>query len=134
MIALVPGWAHHYEDFWSAIRARNLWFIKIRYAFSIALALFLIGGELVLNFSLSGSQIIAIGSLSAVIFTYNVLIHYFRKYIGSIPGKFNSLHLSLVQMLLDLTALLILVYFTGAIESPLYLFAIFLAMVLLPIL
>lgn len=125
MIALVPGWAHHYDDFWTAIQSRNLWFIKIRYAFSIALAFFLVGGELVLNFSLSESQIIAIGSLSAVIFSYNVLIHYFRKDIGCTPGKFNCLHLSLVQMLLDLTALLILVYFTGAIESPLYLFAIF---------
>jgi len=125
MIALVPGWAHHYEDFWSAIRARNLWFIKIRYAFSIALTLFLVGGEVILNFALSESQIIAISSLSIVIFSYNVLIHYFRRDIGCTPGKFNCLHLSLLQMLLDLTALLILVYFTGAIESPLYLFAIF---------
>lgn len=125
MIALVPGWAHHYEDFWAAIRARNLWFIKIRYAFSIALAFFLIGGELVLNFGLSDRQIIAIASLSGVIFIYNVLIHYYRKDVGCIPGKFNCLHLSLVQMLLDLTSLLILIYYTGAIESPLYLFAIF---------
>jgi hypothetical protein len=64
MIALVPGWAHHYDEFWKAIRARNLWFIKMRYAFAVALLLFLLSGEYLLNFSLSARQIYAITALS----------------------------------------------------------------------
>lgn len=45
--------------------------------------------------------------------------------VHSVPGKFNHMHLSLVQMVLDLSTLLILVHFTGLIFSPFYMFFIF---------
>lgn len=129
MIVLVPSWAHHYDEFWKAIRSRNLWFIKMRYAFAAALLLFLLGGECLLNFSLSTRQIYAITALSLIILLYNIFLHYIRGKIGCIPGKFNCLHLSLVQMLCDLISLLILIYYTGTIESPMYLFGIFQAII-----
>lgn len=125
MIRLVPKWAYHYDEFWQAISVRNLWFIRLRYFFIAGLILFLIGGEYVLTFALTPAQITAILVTGLIILLYNFLIQIIRKNIKSIPGKFNSLHLSLVQMILDLMALMILVYFTGIIESPLHLFFIF---------
>ena len=35
--------------------------------------------------------------------------------------SFNPIHHSLIQMILDIIALFLLVYFTGSIESPLFL-------------
>ena len=36
--------------------------------------------------------------------------------------QFNPLHLSFLQMIFDLIALMLIVYFTGSVESPLLLF------------
>lgn len=125
MIKLVPAWAQHYDEFWSAIRRRNLWFIKLRYFAGLMLLAFLYAGEYLLNFDLSATQFHGISIVAFSILLYNGTIHKVRKYVGCTPGKFNCLHLSLVQMLLDLTALMLLVYFTGTIHSPLYMFFIF---------
>lgn len=125
MIVLVPKWAHHYDEFWNAIRTRNLWFIKIRYLFVVALLLFVIGGQYLLELELSSKQIIALPLISFIILLYNIGIQLLRRNIKCIPGKFNPLHLSLLQMMLDLITLLVLIYYTGAIDSPLYIFAIF---------
>ncbi|MCF8393815.1 MAG: HAMP domain-containing histidine kinase [Melioribacteraceae bacterium] len=125
MIILVPSWAHNYDEFWQAIRRRNLWFIKLRYTFAALLLMFLLSGEYILNFNFTSTQIQAILIIDAGILLYNVIIHTARKHVVSKPGKFNALHLSLVQSLLDLTSLLFLIYFTGTINSPLYMFFIF---------
>lgn len=125
MIVLVPKWAHHYDEFWNAIRTRNLWFIKIRYLFVVALLLFVIGGQYLLELELSSKQIIVLPLISFIILLYNIGIQLLRRNIKCIPGKFNPLHLSLLQMMLDLITLLVLIYYTGAIDSPLYIFAIF---------
>lgn len=125
MIRLVPDWAIHYDDFWQAIKVRNLWFIKLRYAAVIFLIGFFIVGQFLLDFRLKPAQIIAFILISVIILAYNITIHITRKYVGCTPGKFNCLHLSLLQMMLDISALMILVYFTGIIESPLHMFFIF---------
>ena len=125
MIALVPKWAHHYNEFWKAIRLRNLWFIKLRYLFILALFLFLTIGEYFLKFNLSSTQTTAVVSMMVTIFFYNIFIYKIRDHIGNTPGKFNCLHLSLIQSLLDLTMLMLLVYFTGIIDSPFFMFFIF---------
>lgn len=125
MIVLVPKWAHHYDEFWNAIRTRNLWFIKIRYLFVVVLILFVVGGQYVLGLELSVRQITAILLISLIILLYNIGIQLLRRNIKCIPGKFNPLHLSLLQMVLDLITLLVLIYYTGAIDSPLYIFAVF---------
>lgn len=124
MIVLVPRWAHHYDEFWSAIRSRNLWFIKIRYLFVVALLSFLLFGQFVLQLNFSPKQVIILPLLSLIILVYNVLIHALRRKVGSTPGRFNCLHLSLLQMLCDLTALIILIYYTGLIESPFHIFVV----------
>ncbi|MGD8779905.1 MAG: HAMP domain-containing sensor histidine kinase [Ignavibacteria bacterium] len=125
MIRLVPTWAQHYDEFWAAIRRRNLWFIKLRYLAGIMLFAFLFAGEYLLNFRLTNIQFYAILIIAFTILLYNGVINYSRKFVHAVPGKFNCLHLSLVQMILDLILLMLLVYFTGTINSPLYMFFIF---------
>jgi len=125
MLPLIPEWAHHYGEFWRAIRVRNLWFIRLRYFAATILCGFFLIGEFLLDLKFSKDQIIAILSISFLILIYNIVLHKVRKYVGSEPNKFNCLHLSLIQMILDLTVLMVLVYYTGLIESPLYLFFVF---------
>jgi signal transduction histidine kinase len=125
MIKLVPDWAQDYPEFWNTIRRRNIWFIKIRYFAVFSLVAFLFLGQYVLDFKLSDTQVIAFLSVACSILIYNIIIHFIRPNIGITPGKFNALHLSFVQMILDLITLMLLVYFTGTKESPLYVFFIF---------
>lgn len=125
MLQLIPEWAHHYGEFWRAIRVRNLWFIKLRYLAVLMLIGFLTIGETLLDFKLTSAQIKAVIIISFSILLYNIIIHLSRKYAGTDPNKFNCLHLSLIQIVLDLIALMVLVYYTGIMESPLYMFFIF---------
>ena len=125
MIALVPPWAHHYLEFWETIKKRNIWFIKLRYFAVLTLIAFIFFSEYVLDFSFTETQLTAIGSITLVILIYNLIFHSVRDKIKSIPRKFNVLHFSLLQMLMDLISLALLIYFTGGIESPLVFLFIF---------
>lgn len=116
MIPLIPEWAHHYGEFWRAIRVRNLWFIKLRYLAVVMLIAFTFAGQFILQFRLTTNQFTALITISAFILLYNIIIQRTRKYVGCIPDKFNCLHLSLIQMGLDLISLMLVVYFTGLIE------------------
>jgi signal transduction histidine kinase len=125
MIKLAPKWAYHYDEFWKAIKVRNLWLIKLRYLFVAALILFFVIGEFLFEFDFSEKQAIILFIIVISILCYNIILDKIRKYVGCTPGKFNSLHLSLIQSTLDLGALLVLVYYTGIIHSPLYYFFVF---------
>ena len=125
MLSLVPDWAYHYGEFWRAIRVRNLWFIRLRYLALLILVTFVLVGEYLLKFRLSPIQLYAIAIIAATIFLYNAIIHAFRLRVGCDPNKFNCLHTSLIMIILDLIELLLLVYFTGTIESPLIMLFVF---------
>ncbi len=125
MIQLVPAWAHHYDEFWQTIRRRNLWLIKLRYGAVVMLLGFILASEFLLGLEFTGTQITAIAAINISILLYNSFLHWIRQFLKCDPNKFNPLHFSLVQMLLDFTALGLLVHFTGGIESPLYLLFIF---------
>lgn len=125
MLIIVPEWAHHFDAFWQAIRKRNLWFIKLRYGAVPMLAAFLFAADKILGAAFSGTQVRAFIIITSSILIYNLLLHYFRRFLTCDPHKFNPLHLSLLQMGLDLTALMFLVYYTGGIESPLYMLFVF---------
>lgn len=125
MLSLIPNWATNYGEFWKAISQRNLWFIRLRYFAVISLIGFLIIGQFFLEFQLSHQQIIAISVIAIIILSYNIILFKVRKFVSWKPDRFNSLHLSLIQMILDLITLMLLVYYTGLIESPLYVFFIF---------
>lgn len=125
MISLVPEWAHHYNEFWETIRRRNLWFIKLRYYAVLMLIFLIFTAELILDIEFSSLQFKVILFITFSILLYNIILHYIRRYVQFENKKFNPLHISLFQMAFDLTALTFLVYFTGTIESPLYMFFIF---------
>ncbi len=125
MINLVPSWAHNYDAFWDAIKKRNLWFIKLRYGAVVLLSLFLISSDFMLGVKFTNQQVFALTAINLSILLYNISFHIYRRKLKTIPGQFNPLHFSLLQMILDLCALYLLVYFTGTIESPLYMLFIF---------
>lgn len=125
MIRLVPAWASQYEEFWDAIRKRNMWFIKLRYGAVLMLTSFILASEFFLGFKFEHSQTLAISIITLSILVYNALLHVGKKHIKSIAGQFNPLHLSLVQIILDFTALFLLVHYTGGIETPLYMLFVF---------
>lgn len=125
MLSLVPSWAHNYDAFWDAIKKRNLWFIKLRYGAVVLLSLFLISSDFMLGVKFTSQQVFALTAINISILLYNISFHIYRRKLKTIPGQFNPLHFSLLQMILDICALYLLVYFTGTIESPLYMLFIF---------
>ncbi len=125
MIRLVPAWIENYDEFWDAIKRRNLFFIKLRYIAVFMLLIFNFFIVEVLKLQLEFEQILIITLLAFFLLLYNLLIHFARKFLKNIPQTFNPLQLSLLQIMIDLVSLLLLVYVTGGIESPLKLFFIF---------
>jgi len=125
MFNLVPAWAKHYEEFWLTIRRRNLWFIKLRYAAVVMLFLFMFFSEYFLGISFSVLQHKAIIIITISILIYNLVFHFIRQFLKHDADKFNPLHLSVLQMISDLIALMLIVYYTGSVESPLLLFFVF---------
>ena len=125
MFKLVPEWAHDYEAFWQSMRNRNLWFIHIRYGAVLMLGSIFLIASYFFNFNFSEIQKVSLISITAIILLYNITLHWLRKYLKCTPGKFNPLHFSLLQIVLDLITLQLLVYFTGSIETPLFMLFIF---------
>ena len=125
MITLVPTWAHHYDAFWDAIKRRNNWFIKLRYGAVLMLVAFLLSAELILHAAYTDLQVRVFVILVLAILAYNISFQKISRNLKCVPGKFNPLHLSLVQMLFDLYVLTLLVYYTGSIESPLFMLFVF---------
>jgi signal transduction histidine kinase len=125
MISLVPSWAQNYDEFWIALRKRNLWFIKLRFGAALMLAAFIFSAEFILGFRLTIVQESALLLITFSIVLYNLLFIYLRGFIKFSADKFNPLHLSILQMALDLVALFLLCYFTGSIESPLFMLFVF---------
>jgi len=135
MLSLVPAWAVYFDEFWKAIRRRNLWFIKLRYGAVFMLLAFLLSSEFLLKITFTPAQVNALTILTIVIFIYNILLHYLRRFVQCKVDGFNPLHFSLVQMVLDLSMLLLLVFYTGSIESPLsmlFLFHMIIGSLILP--
>jgi len=126
---MVPDWARDQNEFWEAIRRRNLWFIKLRYGIVILLSTFLFITTFIFKINYSETQLSAGVSIIASILFYNALLHRLRKYVLLDFERFNPLYIALLQMILDLIALLLLVYFTGSIESPLYMQFVFLVII-----
>jgi signal transduction histidine kinase len=122
---LVPEWAWEYKEFWASIRKRNLWLIELRYGVVVMLVSCLIISKYFFEIEYSQTQFIAIVVITASIFCYNIMFHKVRKFLKCNPQGFNPLYFSLIQMIFDLIALLLLVYYTGSIESPLYLLFVF---------
>ena len=125
MIRLVPTWASQYEAFWDAIRKRNMWFIRLRYGAVLMLTTLILASEFFLGFKFTQTQTFATSVITLSILFYNILLHVGKKHIKSIAEQFNPLHLSLIQIILDICSLFLLFHFTGGIETPLYMLFVF---------
>jgi signal transduction histidine kinase len=126
---MVPDWAREQKEFWEAIRRRNLWFIKMRYGIVVLLAAFLFVTNFLFKINYSETQLAAGIIIIASILFYNIVLHHLRKYVKFDVNRFNPLYLSIFQIILDLIALLMLVHYTGGIESPLYMNFVFLVII-----
>lgn len=125
MISLVPSWAIYNEEFWEAIKRRNLWLIKLRYGAVLMLFVFIVSSEFLLGIKFTHTQLVALTLINCIILVYNGILQGVRIFLKCDPFKFNPLHFSLVQMLLDLTALMLVVYYTGGIETPMFMLFVF---------
>jgi signal transduction histidine kinase len=125
MMNLVPQWALEHKEFWDAIRTRNLWFIRLRYGVVILLLAFIILSISLFKIEFTPDQLTLILIITISIFIYNLVLHYLRRFVKFDIESFNPLSLSLLQMVLDLLSLSLLVYYTGGIESPLYMLFVF---------
>lgn len=125
MIKLVPDWIDTNKEFWSALKRRNLFFINFRFIAIAMLMSFNFLYESIVDIHLNSFQHYSIGIATILLLIYNILLLSVRKRIKNERGSFNPLHLSLVQILVDLFLLTFLIVITGGIESPLYLFYIF---------
>lgn len=127
IFSLVPS-RIQYENFWKEIRKRNLWFIKLRY-FAVLLLFFLIIGTELLHRLFPNFEVnrVALAFIMIGILLYNIAFHYLWKIFPDISKKIkiHSLHFSLLQISMDLISLIILVHFTGGVESPLSTFFVF---------
>jgi signal transduction histidine kinase len=97
----------------------------LRYGAVFMLAGFLISSRFILGFKFAGQQNTALLSLTISILIYNFLLHKVYKSVKKEQGKFNPMQFSLLQMMLDLLALGLIVYYTGSIESPLFMLFVF---------
>jgi len=127
MYRLIPSNTYDLEQLWALLIRRNRWIVNLRYIVFISLSIFTILTLFVIDIELSTEQCTALIVLSAVILFYNVLFQYILKtdLIKNDPDKFNQVHFSLIQIFADIIALAILIYYTGGIESPFYVFFIF---------
>jgi len=125
MLDLIPAWTRNYEQFWASLSGRNLWFIKLRYGAVLMLTALTIGLKFILKIELTSGQLNVFIITTLSILIYNLICHAIKDRIRNEENKFNPLHFALVQMVLDLIALSFVIYYTGGIESPFYIFFIF---------
>lgn len=125
MFRLIPDWVIDDEGYWISISKRNFWFIKLRYAVVLILIIFLLTYKLFLNITISEIQTKVLIFTTVIILGYNIILHFIRKYLKNDINAFNPIHLSIVQMFLDLVMLSILVYYSGGVNSPIYFFFLF---------
>jgi signal transduction histidine kinase len=97
----------------------------LRYGAVIMLAMFLFSSRFILGFRFGHLQETALIILTLSVLIYNVILHWTHKYVRKEQGKFNPMHFSLLQMILDLTALGLIIYYTGSIETPLFMLFVF---------
>ncbi len=127
-----------YSQFWVSVRKRNLWLIYLRYG-AVAMLISVIVGVNVVESIADKFYIhtIPLWLIALSILIYNIIFHrlwhwMYRKRQWGLEEKavyekegFRSLHFALIQICMDFIALMLYIYFTGGVESPLYSFFIF---------
>lgn len=127
MPSLIPEHTYDIQELWILIRKRNRWLINIRYYAFISLLLFTISSKYFIGLEYTSEQFIILTVLSICILAYNLLFYYVSNsaIVRNEPGVINPIVISLIQIQIDLIVLGLIVYYTGGIESPFYIFYIF---------
>lgn len=128
IFALVPE-RIKYEQFWIDIKSRNKWLINLRYL-AVLMLIALILGFYLLDYIFPQFEIntFPIWSIAIGMAIYNVVFHKLWDYLPAnyeVGQKFHGLRFSLLQILADFASLMLLIYYTGGIESPVYSFFLF---------
>jgi signal transduction histidine kinase len=117
-----------FEQFWVEIKKRNRWLINLRYGAVVMITCLIIGVGLIEDVTHSFHlNTLPHWIIAASILLYNLVFHKIWKYTPEKkPEKgFHSMHFSLLQICVDFVALMLFVYFTGGIETPLFALFIF---------
>lgn len=131
MLNLIPLNTRDINYLFELVKERNNWFIKLRYIAVIML----LGFYVILLFLGSDNfypeQKLGILLVFFSIFIYNLVLSFIsgKGLVRNEVTAFNPMKFALLQIILDLTSLMILVYVTGLITSPFYLFFIFHAII-----
>ncbi len=134
---LLPNSAYAYDKYWESIREYNRWFISLRNYAAVLLFIFILGLKFLFNFQLNDFQFISLLVANSLIIAVNI---YYKRIVGRINSSGNikgitPLKFSLIQITVDLLILGAIVYLTGGIEAPIFMFFIFhmiIASILLP--
>ena len=131
MLNLIPANTKDLDYLWELVSERNKWFIKLRYAAVIMLLFLYLFVAFFSSDEVSPVQHSGILLIFFATLIYNLILNYIFNSgkIHDDTEKFNPLNFALIQILLDLIALMILVYLTGLLNSPFYLFFIFHAII-----
>lgn len=118
-----------FDRFWIEIKERNIWLIHLRYAASAMLA----GLTAILEILMAAGAGISANTLplwicSASILAYNLAFaravrHQKEKWDPE--AKLHGVKFALMQICTDFLALLAIIYFTGGVETPFYVFFVF---------
>lgn len=127
MLNLIPSHTYDYRELWSLIRKRNKWLVNLRYFAFLFLLSFIFISKYFFGLGYLPQQFYILAALSFCILFYNIILSLISnsKIVKDIPSGVNPLVISLIQIQLDLLLLGLIVYFTGGIESPFYIFFIF---------
>jgi len=127
MFGLIPSYTSDFEQLWALLINRNKWIIKLRYIVSVALASFTVISSYFANLEFSEKQFNSLIIIAVSVLVYNIIFHVIinTELVKNDARSFNPMHISLLQILTDQIALAAVVYYTGGIESPFYIFFIF---------
>ncbi len=127
MLNLIPKHTYDLQGLWILIRKRNRWLINLRYFAFLFLLAFVISSKFLLGINYSNKQYYILITLAFCVLIYNLLIYYISntKIVKDSQEGINPIVISLIQIQLDLIVLSLIVYFTGGVESPFYIFFIF---------
>jgi signal transduction histidine kinase len=118
------SFAHEYDEFEKSIRNYNAWFIQLRWGFAVGLLCIVLILKILLKLDFTIFQLSAIFAVDIFILFYNYYFYRTKNKSTFLAAK-SLLKISFSQILLDLFSLGVLVYFTGGIETPIFLFYIF---------
>ncbi|GJQ63806.1 MAG: hypothetical protein SCALA702_28590 [Melioribacteraceae bacterium] len=102
----------------------NRWFINLRY-FAVALLMgYLISLKVIPGVVLSDFQFYTILTVMFLIFSYNILFEHLIKNLTE-ENNHKTLNYAFLQILQDIVALSIVVYVSGGLEAPIFMFFVF---------